>query len=516
MKVSARLAQAEARAVWNAHMLPPRLTDTFRSQVPPPASPAAPPLRGSDQRSMPSRLVDRFTRWRNACSFTTAPARKPTPFEDSRRATPDRRGSAPAGTPSCYSRYDLARARVLFATHYEKPFDPSEHPRAQNGQFVKAGQGTAGTLSPLVKTGTTLRRMDSEETGTGMIWTIDGRPWELSEQDASDWRAITSRGSWAEGLNSVFPLFWTSVPEFEAEVRRKARSYRDRMLRVEGSAAAANPIDLDKRRSARAQAALQADFAELATTVDNATFLGGLAKAPLKAGVRAITKAAEARAAAALAAESVAETVEAAARTRTAIASRLTENASATSSTELATPPRISPLIADAMPEQSPTQVLGRADDPIHATHSGRPDTASFASYLNDAPIDEAAFADAWELRHSSITARLKEHLSHAVHQAQLSPSQVRDAMHSGRSSMHWGTQIDTRFKELVQNDVLLQGDIVVSPRRLPKGAAVPDVVDVRSKRWWDVTSTNTEFEKKLPKYGTQFGEGTSLLYSEF
>ena len=146
MKVSARLAQAEARAAWNAHMLPPRLADTFRSQVPPPASPAAPPLRGSDQRNMPSRPVDRFTSWRNACSLTTAPARKPTPFEDSRRATPDRRGSAPAGTPSCYSRYDLARARVLFATHYEKPFDPSEHPRApaggpDGGQFVATGTG---------------------------------------------------------------------------------------------------------------------------------------------------------------------------------------------------------------------------------------------------------------------------------------------------------------------------------------------------------------------------------------
>ena len=340
MKVSARLAQAEARAEWNAHMLPPRLTDTFRSQAPPLASPAAPTLRKSDQTSTPPRPVDHSAIWRDGRTSTIAPGRKPTPFEDSGRATPGRRWSAPAGTPTCYSRYDLARARVLFATRYEKPFDPSEHPRAQNGQFVNAGQGSIGPLAPLVPTGTKLRRMDSEETGTGMIWTIDGRPLELSEQDASDWQSITSRDWWTEGSNSILPIFWTSVPEFEAEVRRKARSYRDRMLRVEGSAAAANPIDLDKRRSARAQAALQADFAELATTVDNATFLGGLAKAPLKAGLKAITKSAESRAASVLAAEAAAET---AARTRTTIAAANAERSGLAHAEELLHPPKQSP-----------------------------------------------------------------------------------------------------------------------------------------------------------------------------
>lgn len=243
MKVSARLAQAEARAVWNAHMLPPPRSDTFRSPVPPPASQARLTVRRNNTRTTSSRPVARTATSRNAWFVTTEPVQKPTPFEDSGRATPDQHWSAPGGTPSRYSRYDLARARVLFATRYEKPFDPSEHPRAPNGQFVKAGQASIGQLAPLVPTGTKLRRMDSEETGTGMIWTIDGRPWELSEQDASDWKAITSRGWWTEGSNSVLPIFWTSVPEFEAEVRRKARSYRDRMLRVEGSATAVNPIE---------------------------------------------------------------------------------------------------------------------------------------------------------------------------------------------------------------------------------------------------------------------------------
>jgi len=122
---------------------------------------------------------------------------------------------------------------------------------------------------------------------------------------------------------------------------------------------------------------------------------------------------------------------------------------------------------------------------------------------------------DAWALRHTGITARLKEHLSHAVKQAKLTPAQARDVMKNGRASTHWGTQIDTRFKELVQNDPLLRGDVAVSPRSLPEGSGAADVIDLRSKRWWDVTSTAKEFAKKPAKYGTQFGDGTSLLYGE-
>lgn len=122
---------------------------------------------------------------------------------------------------------------------------------------------------------------------------------------------------------------------------------------------------------------------------------------------------------------------------------------------------------------------------------------------------------DAWALRHRDITARLNEHLSHAIKQARLTPAQARDVMKNGRASTHWGTQIDTRFKELVQNDPLLRGEVAVSPRSLPKGSGAPDVIDLRSKRWWDVTSTVEEFAKKLGKYGTQYGDGTSLLYGE-
>jgi hypothetical protein len=109
----------------------------------------------------------------------------------------------------------------------------------------------------------------------------------------------------------------------------------------------------------------------------------------------------------------------------------------------------------------------------------------------------------------------LKEHLSQAIKQANLTPKQLADVAKNGRASTHWGTQIDTRFKELVQNDPLLKGQVAVSPRSLPKGSGAPDVIDLQSKRWWDVTTTAEEFAKKPPKYGTQYGEGTPLLYAE-
>jgi hypothetical protein len=109
----------------------------------------------------------------------------------------------------------------------------------------------------------------------------------------------------------------------------------------------------------------------------------------------------------------------------------------------------------------------------------------------------------------------LKEHLSNAVRNAELTPAQVADIARRGPASPHWGTQIDIRFKQLVQNDPLLQGEVVVSPRRLPAGSGAPDVIDLRSRRWWDVTSNNREFALHVNRYTTQYGEGTPLLYAE-
>jgi hypothetical protein len=60
-----------------------------------------------------------------------------------------------------------------------------------------------------------------------------------------------------------------------------------------------------------------------------------------------------------------------------------------------------------------------------------------------------------------------------------------------------------------------LRGEVAVSPRSLPKGSGAPDVVDLSSKQWWDVTSTAEEFAKKPAKYATQYGVGTPLLCAE-
>jgi hypothetical protein len=105
--------------------------------------------------------------------------------------------------------------------------------------------------------------------------------------------------------------------------------------------------------------------------------------------------------------------------------------------------------------------------------------------------------------------------MQHAVKQAKLTPSQAADVLRNGRGSQHWGERIDTAFKELVQNDQLLEGDVVVSPRSLPKGSVAPDVIDLRSKSWWDLTTNADEFVKKRPKYNLQYGEGTGILYGE-
>ena len=309
-------------------------------------------------------------------------------------------------------------------------------------------------------------RTDTFETGTGHIWDVDGRPWELTRQQVKDWEAITSRGALSDGLSRVVPSFWTSIEDFEAEVRRQARSYRDQILRVEGSAADANPIDLAKRHRDRAQTALQRDFTKAASTVDNATFVASLAKAPLKMGVKALTTTAERQAAAAIRAEA------------RSLATKQIAKAAAEKIDDVGN------LLKIHIPDAVDTQAI-------------------------------TVKSDSWALRHAEITSRLQQHLSHALKQAKLTPSQLKDAQRSGRGPMHWGTQIDTRFKNLVQNDYLLHGDVVVSPRKLPSSGGAPDVIDLRSKRWWDATTTAEEFAKKLPKYESTYGEGTSLLYSQ-
>jgi hypothetical protein len=121
---------------------------------------------------------------------------------------------------------------------------------------------------------------------------------------------------------------------------------------------------------------------------------------------------------------------------------------------------------------------------------------------------------DAWAQRQQWITSRLREHLGQAVTQAKLTPAQAADVLKNGSASRHWGTQIDTTFKNLVQNDMLLNGEVAISPRSLPRGAVAPDVIDLRSKQWWDATTVDS-WGMHNDKYSTQFGTGTGLLYDK-
>jgi hypothetical protein len=221
-------------------------------------------------------------------------------------ATVYRRAAATtARAVATLAHYQAEKEKSPKGTGPNRTFVESEHDRipagqSDGGRFRAMNQGNGSAIPP---SRPKLRRADTLETGTGHIWDVDGRPWELTRQQIKDWDAITSRSAWSEGLHAILPSFWTSIADFEAEVRRQARSYRDQILRVEGSAVDANPIDLANRRRDRAQAALQKDFAKAATTVDNLTFMASLAKAPVKLGVKTLTNTAERQAAAAMGAK---------------------------------------------------------------------------------------------------------------------------------------------------------------------------------------------------------------------
>ena len=129
MKVSARLAQAEARAVWNAHMLPPRYSDLLRYPVPSPQDASATRPRTRLTPPLTHAASGEKVRNRSTNRFPGA-----MPFEGSGRATRVRRSTPTPVTPTCYSRYDLARARAAFPFHYQAPFNESDHPRAKAGQ----------------------------------------------------------------------------------------------------------------------------------------------------------------------------------------------------------------------------------------------------------------------------------------------------------------------------------------------------------------------------------------------
>ena len=52
---------------------------------------------------------------------------------------------------------------------------------------------------------------DSQSTGTGHYWTIDGLPWELTLEQIETWNQITQRKWYGAVGNQFFPLFFTDA-----------------------------------------------------------------------------------------------------------------------------------------------------------------------------------------------------------------------------------------------------------------------------------------------------------------
>ncbi len=126
-------------------------------------------------------------------------------------------------------------------------------------------------------------RMDSPNRGTGVFWTVDGRPYELSEQEIRDWEAITNRNAWNGFWSVLGKAFYTTEEEFKANIDREARGYRDMMKAVDGKTIAEiDPMARQLRRDARVRGAMQHKVLEVYETADNALFVVGVAKNGLK------------------------------------------------------------------------------------------------------------------------------------------------------------------------------------------------------------------------------------------
>ncbi|MDC8100429.1 DUF4280 domain-containing protein [Chryseobacterium rhizosphaerae] len=128
------------------------------------------------------------------------------------------------------------------------------------------------------------------------------------------------------------------------------------------------------------------------------------------------------------------------------------------------------------------------------------------------------------------VTKRLIEIAEQAKKEAKLSPAQKASiqrsldraknaktpkekAFHemqaSKKEQMYKGTQIDTRFKQLVENDPNLS-----HLETTGRGKFGPDVYDPKNKKYWDLT-TEKDWEKGThqKKYDEDFGEGNGVFW---
>ncbi|WP_442185890.1 DUF4150 domain-containing protein [Rhizobium leguminosarum] len=108
-----------------------------------------------------------------------------------------------------------------------------------------------------------------------------------------------------------------------------------------------------------------------------------------------------------------------------------------------------------------------------------------------------------------NLEQRLIQHLRTAQQRARLTPRQAAAvARNPNQYNTHMGTQIDTVFKNLVDNDPSLRGLVTTTPR-FQFG---PDVVVNGQNYWFDVT-TAPQWQAHVTKYTSGFGTGVPLIW---
>ncbi len=132
--------------------------------------------------------------------------------------------------------------------------------------------------------------------------------------------------------------------------------------------------------------------------------------------------------------------------------------------------------------------------------------------------------------RKEDIKRRLQEHANRAKNEAKLSIKQkasiqrskqraknskttkektYHEMMASKKEKMYMGTQIDTKFKEFVDNDPNLS-DLSTTGR----GKFGPDVYDPKTKEYWDLT-TEKDWNRGThqKKYDDEYGDGDGIFW---
>ncbi len=126
----------------------------------------------------------------------------------------------------------------------------------------------------------------SRATGTGVFVTVDGQPWELTEQEALN-REVYKATDQQRGIgicHFFFPSVYTSSWEYDEIIARQARDYRGMMRFFESrSEPDSNPQLYMGPRQQRAQAAVTHDVLEVVGSVS--TLTGAASFTKLASGV---------------------------------------------------------------------------------------------------------------------------------------------------------------------------------------------------------------------------------------